>query len=58
MERDIEIGSILRGKQSGRLALVLDVDPYGFITLQFVDDTSQSRRVYKHNLSGFWEVVV
>ena len=57
MERDIQIGSILRGAETGRLALVVDADPYGIITLQIVGD-DQKRRVYRHNLSGYWEVVV
>ena len=59
MERDIQIGSILRGtlnEEDGILGLVIDVCPYGFVTLQIVGDT-KTRRVYKGNLAECWEVI-
>jgi len=64
MKRDIQIGSLLRGIGTSEfyhfhdmIALVIDVDQYGFITLQIVHDTQPSRRIHKTNLADCWEVI-
>ena len=60
MERDIQIGSLLRGtlgKEDGILGLVIDVDPYGFVTLQIVGENRKCT-IHRHDAGFNWEVVV